>query len=115
MKTGNVLLEKSFAFGLRMFGLNELLISKWLYAAADQIFRSGTSIGANAEEAVGGASRRDFIAKMAIAYKEARESHYWLRLLRDSNTLEPRLAESLLADAAELKRIISPILLSSKE
>lgn len=76
MKAGNVLLEKSYAFGLRMFGLNELLVEKRLFAAADQVFRSGTSIGANSEEAMGGASRRDFVAKLIIARKEARETHY---------------------------------------
>jgi len=114
MKNGNVLLEKSYAFGLRMFGLNKLVISKKLYAAADQVFRNGTSIGANTEEAIGGASRRDFIAKMTIAYEEARETHYWLRLPRDSESLEPRLAASLLADAEGLKKILASIFISSK-
>ncbi|WP_242582541.1 four helix bundle protein [Hymenobacter telluris] len=75
--------------------------------------RAGTSIGANIEEATGGFSRRDFAAKCSIAYKEARESHYWLRLLRDTHCLEPRLAESLIQDADELKRILAAILISS--
>ncbi len=97
-----------------MFGLNDLLIEKKLYAAASQVFRSGTSIGANSEEAVGGISRRDFSAKLHIAYKEARETHYWLRLLRDSGTLEIRLADSLLDDAEELKKILAAILISTK-
>ncbi len=114
MKTGNVVLEKSFAFGIRMFGLHELLVQKRLFAAADQVFRSGTSIGANSEEAIGGASRRDFLAKLLIARKEARETHYWLRLLRESQNLEPRLADSLLYDAEELIKILTAIILSCR-
>ena len=112
MKTNNVLLEKSFAFGLRMFGLNGLLVQKRMFAAADQEFRSGTFIGADSEEAVGGAARRDFVAKLLIARKEARETHYWLRLLRENQTLEPRLADSLLQDAEELIKILTAIILS---
>ena len=95
-----------------MCGLNELLVQKRLFAAADQVFRSGTSIGANSEEAIGGASRRDFVAKLIIARKETRETHYWLRLLRDSRTLEPRLADSLIHDAEELMKILTAIILS---
>ena len=76
MKTNNVLPEKSFAFGLRMLGLIGLLVQKQTFAAADQEFRSGTSIGANSEEAVGGALRRDVVAKLLIAREEVREIHY---------------------------------------
>ena len=59
-----------------------------------QLLRSGTSVGANTEEAVGAQTKKDFITKINIAYKEAREIHYWLRLLRDSELIEPKLAES---------------------
>lgn len=74
-----------------------------------QILRSGTSIGANVEEAIGGQSRKDFAAKLSIAYKEARETKYWLRLLRDADILDKRLAESLLLDAEEILKIIGSI------
>ncbi len=70
-----------------------------------QFLRSGTSIGANIEEAEGGQSNKDFISKMSIAYKEARETNYWLRILRDSDLLEVKLANSFITDAEELMKI----------
>ncbi len=63
--------------------------------------RSGTSIGANAEEAVGGQSKADFISKISIAYKEARETKYWIRLLVATNYLDETQAKSLLDDLEE--------------
>ena len=80
-----------------------------------QILRSGTSIGANAEEAVGGQSKKDFISKVSIFYKEARETHFWLRVLRDSDYVDSQLAVSLLADCDEFKRILSSIHITSKK
>jgi four helix bundle protein len=79
-----------------------------------QLLKSGTSIGANAEEAEGAQSNADFIHKMAIAYKEAREAYYWLRLLRDSSLLEIKLANSFIKDADELKKILASILKTRK-
>jgi four helix bundle protein len=74
-----------------------------------QVLRSGTSIGANVEEAIGGQSENDFYAKMTIAYKEARETHYWIRLLRDSGYIEQNHADSLLNDCLEIQKIIGAI------
>lgn len=71
--------------------------------------RSGTSIGANIEEAIGGQSRKDFFAKLTISYKEARETKYWIRLLRDTGYLEEDISEDLLKDIEELLRIIGSI------
>ena len=97
MKDENPVLVKSYAFSKRVVLLYKLLLSnKQPRSIADQILRCGTSIGANVEEAVGGFSRRDFAAKCSIAYKEAREAHYWLRLLRDTECLEPSLAASMI-------------------
>ena len=79
-----------------------------------QILDSGTSIGANVEEAVGGSSRKDFINKLQIAYKEARETRYWLRLLREGEMLEKKLADSFLKDCDEIIAILTAILNSSK-
>jgi four helix bundle protein len=79
-----------------------------------QILSSGTSIGANVEEAIGGSSRKDFINKLQIAYREARETSYWLRLLRDGQLLEKKLAESFLKDCEEIIKILTAILNSSK-
>lgn len=80
-----------------------------------QLLKSGTSIGANAEEANGGQSKKDFIAKMSISYKEARETHFWLRILRDTDYIDAESARSLLEDCEELKRIASSILITSKQ
>jgi four helix bundle protein len=111
MKEDNVILEKSYKFALRIVKLYlHLRQDKKEYHLSGQILNSGTSVGANVEEAVGGSSRRDFRAKMDIAYKEARETRYWLRLLRDSEILEPKLANSLIADCEELLKIITAIL-----
>lgn len=67
------------------------------------------AIGANIEEAIGGQSENDFFAKLTIAYKEARETHYWIRLLTDTNYLSKDQSESLLYDATELLKIIGSI------
>lgn len=80
-----------------------------------QLLRSGTSIGANIEEAVGGSSRKDFIHKLEIAYREARETRYWLRLLQESDLLEKKLAASFIKHCEELLKILTAIINSSKE
>ena len=74
-----------------------------------QLLRSATSVGANIEEAIGGQSGKDFYAKITIAYKEARETHYWLRLLKDTDFLTENKANPLLNDVEELLRIIGAI------
>ena len=115
MKEGNIILQKSYAFAVRIVRLSQFLVKeKQAFQLADQIRRSGTSIGANVEEAVGGQSRKDFVSKCSIAYKEARETHYWLRLLRDTNYLQITQAESLLTDCEELLKILTAIIRSSK-
>lgn len=74
-----------------------------------QLLRSGTSIGANIEEAIGGQSDKDFFSKLTIAYKEARETHYWIRLLTDTFYIKEDESESLQNDVIELLRIIGSI------
>jgi len=73
------------------------------------LLRSGTSIGANIEEAIGGQSRKDFYSKLTISYKEARESHYWIRLLKDTNYLSKEQYDSMIVDVEELLKIIGSI------
>ena len=111
MKQGNVILEKSFDFGLRIIKLHiylkEKKVDRILYL---QILRSGTSIGANVEEAMGGSSKKDFIQKLKIAYRETRETIYWLRLLTAAKIMEEKIANSLLNDCEELKKTLSAIL-----
>ncbi len=115
MKTENVILTKSYQFSLRIIKLYmHLKQNHKEFELSKQVLRSGTSVGANPEEGVGAQSKKDFIAKFSIAHKEARETHYWLRLLRDSGLIEPKLAESLIEECEELKRITASILKSSK-
>ena len=107
--------DKSYDFALRIIKLYKYLIEeKKEYVLSKQILRSGMSIGANVEEAIGGQSRKDFLAKISIAYKETRESHYWLRLLRDSSFLDPEVAQSLLSDCEELLKILGSIQKTTK-
>lgn len=112
----NVIQEKSYAFALRIIKLHQLMVDDHNeYVLSKQILRSGTSIGANIEEAIGGQSRKDFQAKIFISYKEARETHYWIRLIRDSGIISRNLANSLINDCEELKRILSSILLTLRQ
>ena len=110
MKKDNVVQEKSFAFAVRVVRLSKYLSDEQKeFVLSKQILRSGTSIGANIEEAIGGQSDKDFFAKMAIAYKEARETKYWIRLLKATDYLDEKLADSLLQDIEELLKIIGSI------
>lgn len=112
----NIIQEKSFAFAIRIVNAYKYLIEqKKEFILSKQLLRSGTSIGANVEEAIGGQSKKDFIAKLSISYKEARETRYWLKLLTATDYLEDKLSKSLLDDAEELCKILSSILLTSKQ
>ena len=115
-KKENPVLDKSYKFALRIVKLHAHL-SKELrqFEISSQILRSGTSVGANVEEAIGGVSKKDFINKLSIAYKEARETRYWLRLLKDSEMIENTLADSLLNDCEELLKLLYTITNSTKQ
>ncbi len=107
----NIILNKTYDFALRIIKLNKFLNKeKREFTLSKQILRSGTSIGANAEEATGSISKKEFRAKYFISYKEARETHYWLRLLRDSDYIDKKLAESLIIDVEEILKILGAIL-----
>ena len=111
----NVLLEKSFAFAIRVVKAYKYLVAeKKEFVLSKQFLRSGTSIGANAEEAIGGQSKADFISKISIAYKEARETKYWIRLLQATNYLNEAQAKSLLDNLEEILKIIGAIQITSK-
>ncbi len=106
----NIVQEKSYAFAVRIVKLYKYLCEdKKEFVLSKQLLRSGTSIGANIEEAIGGQSERDFFAKLTIAYKEARETHYWIRLLTDTAYLTTEQSESILTDTEELLKIIGSI------
>jgi four helix bundle protein len=116
MKTESVVVRKSYDFALRIVKLYKFLVEEQKeYVLSKQILRSGTSVGANIEEAEGGQSKKDFIAKITIAYKEARETNYWIRILRDSVFIDTKQAESLLADCVELQKILASIKITSEQ
>jgi four helix bundle protein len=111
----NIIVEKSFAFAVKVVKLYQNIISERKeYVLSKQLLRCGTSIGANIEEAVGGISKKDFIAKLQIAYKEARETKYWLRLMIETDSVDKQIAENLINDVNEIIRIIVAIIKSSK-
>ena len=111
MKSNNIIQEKSFAFAIRIVNLNKHLITeKKEFILSKQLLRSGTSIGANVEEAIGAVSDKDFLNKLGIAYKEARESIYWLKLLQATDYITKEEFESIHNDAEEICKILGKIL-----
>lgn len=103
----NVLIDKSINFGARIVKLHLYLVkTKHETVLSKQILRSGTSIGANINEAQYGNSKADFIAKLHIALKEAAETEYWLHILQKSDYLDDNMASSLLDDCLEIKKIL---------
>lgn len=115
MKTNNAIQTKSYAFAIRIVNLYRYLSEeKKEFILSKQLLRSGTSVGANVEESIGGQSDKDFYTKLNIAYKEARETHYWLRLLRDTNYLSEIEAQSMIVDCEELLKIMGTILKTLK-
>ena len=115
MKTDNVILEKSFAFAIRIVNVYKYLINeKKEFVLSKQLLRSGTSIGANIEESIGGFSEADFVFKISISYKEARETVYWIKLLAATDYFTKDEAQSLIDDAEELCRIIGRIQITLK-
>ena len=107
MAKGNVLQEKSYGFTIRIIKLAHFL-------KGQTIVRCGTSIGANIEEASGAQSDNDFIAKLHISLKEAKETHYWLRLLRDTDYITQEQAESMIEDVNEIITLLTKSLKTIK-
>lgn len=111
----NLVKDKSYAFALAVIKLYQSLTERKEFVLSKQLLRSATSIGANIEEATAGQSRADFLSKMSIASKEARESNYWLRLLRDSQIASEQEIQPLLAESESLIRIITSIVKTTVE
>ncbi len=115
VKEDNPIQTKSYALALRIVKLYRFLCDeKREFVLSKQVVRSGTSVGANIEEAIGGQSKKDFLSKMSIAYKEARETHYWPRLLRDSEIIDSQHAESDIEDCEELLKLSGSIIRTTK-
>lgn len=107
--------DKAFTFAVRILSLHKYLCENGCNRSlANQVLRSGTSIGANVEEALCGQSNNDFIAKLSIALKECRETMYWLRLLNAGGFIQDIHFNSIYADANEISKILSSIIISCK-
>jgi four helix bundle protein len=112
----NVVKEKSFEFSVRIINLYKYLANdKKEFILSKQIIRSGTSIGANVEEACAGQSKKDFIAKLSISLKEAKETHYWLRLLFRCEYIDAQMFNSIVKDCDEIILLLTRILQTSRK
>jgi four helix bundle protein len=111
----NIIVQKSYAFALEIIKLYKFLIERKEFVLSKQLLRSGTSIGANVHEEVGSESKKDFIHKLGIAVKQARETSYWLNLLRDGQFISNEEFEKLNNSCNELVRILNSIILTIKE
>lgn len=110
MKRDNVVMDKSYAFALRVIKLFKYLIyEKKEYVLSKQLLRSGTSIGALIKEGEHAQSKADFLNKMNVALKEANEAEYWIELLRDSEYLSSAESLSILEDVSELIKLLASI------
>lgn len=116
MTRDNAILKKSKGFAIRIIRLYQYLCkTKREYVLAKQLLRCGTSIGANVREAQQGQSKKDFVAKMNIASKEAVETEYWLELLHETEYLTDEEFSSIHADCAEIIRLLVAIVKTSQE
>jgi len=103
--------QRAFAFAVRVVKLCRAMEKKpgVSWTLANQLLRSGTSVGANLEESKGGQSRADYLSKVSIALKEARETHYWLRLLVASEVIAESQLEPMLDECNQITAILTTI------
>lgn len=114
MNKDNLIVNLTFDFALQMIELYKKLTEQKEFVLSKQLLRSGTSIGANVEEAIAGQSKKDFIAKMAIASKEARETRYWLRLLNRSKLVQLNYEQQLSA-IEDIINVLTKIVKTAQE
>jgi four helix bundle protein len=105
----SIVKQKSYDFAVKIIKLCTILRKQKHFEISSQLIRSGTSIGANVEEALAGQSRKDFFAKMSVASKDARETNYWLRLIIDAEILDKKECSSLLKESEEMIKILTSI------
>jgi four helix bundle protein len=114
-RSKSIVQEKSFHFAVRIVNYSRGLRKDHTdLVLIRQLLRSGTSIGANVEEALGGQSSKDFLSKLAIAAKEARETGYWLRLFRETQLHKRGELDGLLTESDELVKILNSIILTTR-
>ncbi len=111
----SIVRDKSKVFALSIINLYKHLTTKKEYVISKQILRSGTSIGANVNEALCSISKKEYLSKMYISYKEASESQYWLELLKESNYINECEFDSLNKKCEELRKILSSITKTTRE
>jgi four helix bundle protein len=111
----NIIQQKSFLFAVRIINLYKYLTeSKKEFVLSKQILRSGTSIGANIEESIGGRSDKEFLFKLEISYKETRETIYGLKLLKETDYISENEFDSLHSKANEICKILAKIIITLK-
>ena len=111
----NILLDKSFKFAIRIVNLYKYLCNdKKEFILSKQLLRSGTSIGANINESQDAQSKNDFISKLSISLKEARETKYWIELLKETDFLTCQEANSILKDLTEIIKLLVSIIKTTK-
>ncbi len=111
----NVIVNKSFKFAVRIVKLYKYLCDeKKEYVLSKQLLRCGTSIGANINEAQEAQSKNDFISKLSISLKEARESKYWIELLKETDYLTIKEADSLLNNLTEILKLLISIIKTTR-
>lgn len=111
----NVILDKSFNFSVSSINYYRKSIKNTEYIILNQFLRSATSVGANVREAQHAQSKKDFISKMYIALKEANETEYWLKLLKESNSHNLKEIETLLKECIEINKILFSLIKTSKK
>ena len=116
MEKRNEIQMRSYALALRIYKICKALEDdKTARIISNQLLRSGTSVGANVEEAIAGQSKKDFIYRMSIALKEARETNYWLRILKDTETIGENKISDILNESSEIIKILAKIIITSKK
>jgi len=116
MKKDNLIVDKSFKFSVRIVNLAKTLQKEKEFTLSKQLLRSGTSIGANVNEAQAAQSKKDFISKMSIAAKEARETHYWINLLIETDylSIQDTHVKLLVSQSEELIKLLTSIIMTSQ-
>lgn len=112
----NLAYNRSFKFAIRIVNLYKYLCQdKKEFVLSKQVLRSGTSIGANINEAIQAQSKKDFLSKMNIALKEASETQYWLKLLKETDYITEKLFESIFDECKQLNNLLVSIVKTTKE
>ena len=114
-KKPNIIKDRTYKFVIDIVYLYQQMREQNEFILSKQVVRSGTSIGANIEESIAAQSRKDFISKMAISSKEARETNYWLRLIRDTHLLKDINLTNLINESEEIIKIITFIIKTSQK